>query len=146
MSSSARVRLEVEFLDAEAAPAPQAPLASDDERTRTVLVVSGETDFRGYVRECLRERADLRALEAATIDAAVALSAQYSPKLLIVDQPERAVVDMLSQIPAIVIVDDVPHGEQMPGLRLLARPFTAEGLLVEVDHLLHGGTTPRERA
>ena len=139
--------MEVEFLDAEAAPAPRTPLASDEEQTgRAVLVVSGEPDFRGYVRECLRERTDLRVLEAATVTAAVALSAQYALKLLIVDEPERAVVAMLSQIRAIVIVDDVPHGERIPGPRLLARPFTAEGLLVEVDHLLHGGTTPSERA
>jgi hypothetical protein len=137
MSSSPRVRLEVEFLDAEAAPAPLAPSAPDDERIRrTVLVVSGETDFRGYVRECLRERTDLRVLEAATVAAAVATSAQFSPMLLIVDEPERAVVAMLSQVPAIVIVDDVPRGERTPGPQLLARPFTAEGLLAEVDQLL----------
>jgi hypothetical protein len=137
MSSSRRVRLEVEFLDAEAAPAPRAPLAPDDERTgRTVLVVSGETDFRGYVVECLRDRADLRVLEAATVASAVALSAQYSPSLLIVDEPERAVVAILSQVRTIVIVDDVPHGERTTGPRLLARPFTAEGLLAEVDQLL----------
>ena len=101
-----------------------------------MLIVSGETDFRGYVVECLRDRADLRVLEAATVASAVALSAQYSPSLLIVDEPERAVVAMLSQVPAIVIVDDVPRGERTPGPQLLARPFTAEGLLSEVDRLL----------
>jgi hypothetical protein len=38
----------------------------------------------------------------------------------------------------IVIVDDVPHGAPASGtrVRLLARPFTAEGLLAEVDQLL----------
>jgi hypothetical protein len=138
MSSSPRVRLEVEFLDADqAAPAPLAAVAPGDERVhRTVLVVAGEADFRGYVRECLRERTDLRVLEAATVTAAVLLAAQYSPKLLIVDEPESAVAAMLSQVRAIVIVDDVPHGEPTTGPRLLARPFTAEGLLAEVDQLL----------
>ena len=130
--------MEVEFLDAEqAAPAPLAPVAPGDERTlRTVFVVAGEADFRGYVRECLRERADLRVLEAATVSAAVALAAQTSPALLIVDEPESSVVATLSQVRAIIVVDDVPHGERTPGPRLLARPFTADGLLAEVDQLL----------
>lgn len=138
MSSSPRVRLEVEFLDAEqAAPAPLAPVAPGDERARrTVLVVAGEADFRKYVCECLRDRTDLHVLEAATVNAAVALAAQYSPTLLIVDEPERAVVAILSRVRAIVIVDDVPRGERTLGPRLLARPFTAEGLLAEVDQLL----------
>src|SRR5512133_3009002 len=138
MSSSPRVRLEVEFLDAEqAVPAPLAPDARGDERVlRAVLVVAGEADFRGYVRECLRERTDLRVLEAATVGAAVELAAQHPPALLIVDEPESSVVAALSQIRAIVIVDDIPRGELTRGPRLLARPFTAEGLLAEVDQLL----------
>ena len=43
----------------------------------------------------------------------------------------------LSQLRAIVIVDDVPHGAPASGprVRLLARPFTAEGLVAEVARL-----------
>ena len=73
------MRLEVAFLDADqAAPAPAASSGSTSAAARTVLVVAAEADLRRYVRECLRERTDLRVLEAATVAAAVALAAQYS--------------------------------------------------------------------
>ena len=138
-SPSMRVRLEVAFLDADQpTPAPAAPAALDERKCLTVLVVAAEADVRRYVRECLRERADLRVLDAATVTAAVTLAAQYSPELLVVDEPESNVVVALPQLLAIVIVDDVPRG--VPGVgtrrRLLARPFTAEGLLAEVGQLL----------
>jgi hypothetical protein len=136
---SSRVRLEVAFLDADQpAPADATP-AVHDERTRlTVLVVAAEADLRRYVRECLRERTDLRLLEAATATAAVALAAYHPPDLLVVDAPERDVVVTLSQLRAVIIVDDVPHGEPASGslVRLLARPFSAEGLVAEVGYLL----------
>jgi hypothetical protein len=137
--NSPRVRLEVAFLDADqAAPAP-APPAALDERTRlTVLVVAAEADLRRYVRECLRERTDVRVLEAATVTAAITLAAYLPPELLVVDEPERNVLVTLSELRAIVIVDDVPHGAPASGtrVRLLARPFTAEGLVAEVGQLL----------
>ena len=136
---SPRVRLEVAFLDADqAAPAPALSAASDGRACLTVLVVAAEVDFRRYVRECLRERSDLRLVEAATVDAAVILAASALPDLLVVDEPERQVLATLSRLRAILIVDDVPRGA--PGLgahvRLLARPFTAERLVAEVDQLL----------
>ena len=136
---SPRVRLEVAFLDADqAAPAPAPPAALDERTCLTVLVVAAEADFRRYVRECLRERTDVRVVEATTVTAAVPLAGVYSPELLVVDGPQRDVVVTLSQLRAIVIVDDVPRGG--PGgktrLRLLARPFTAEGLVAAVGQLL----------
>jgi hypothetical protein len=137
-SPSPRVQLEVAFLDAdEAAPVP-APPALTERLRLTVLVVAAEADLRRYVRECLRERTDLRVLEAATVTAAVALAEYYAPELLVVDEPERDVLVTLSERRSIVIVDDVPHGVQASGarLRLLARPFTAEGLVAEVGQLL----------
>jgi hypothetical protein len=136
---SSRVRLEVAFLDADgAAPAPAPPAALDERVSLTVLVVAAEADLRRYVRECLRERTDLRLLEAATVAAAAALAVLYSPELLVVDEPEREVVATLSQLRAIIIVDDVPHDAPASEarVRLLARPFTGEGLLAEVGQLL----------
>jgi hypothetical protein len=134
---SSRVRLEVALLDADqAAPSP-AP--SPDERPcLTALVVAAELDVRRYVRECLRERADVRLAEAASVAAAVALAAQSPPEFLVVDAPERDVVAALSSLRAIVIVDDVLHDAFTSGtrLRLLARPFTAEALIAEVDRIL----------
>ena len=131
--------MEVAFLDADqSAPATVPPPALDEPTRLTVLVVAAEADFRHYVRECLRERTDLRLLEAATVTGAVTLAAHHPPVLLVVDEPERDVLGTLSQLRAIVIVDDVPHGAQAPGTRrrLLARPFTAERLVAEVGWLL----------
>ena len=127
------------FLDADqSAPAPAPPAAFDERAYLTVLVVAAEADFRRYVRECLRERRDLRVVEAATVTAAVALAGYASPALLVVDAPEGDVVVSLSDVRAVVIVDDVPHGVSAAGTRvhLLARPFTAEGLMTKVGQLL----------
>ena len=130
--------MEVAFLDADqSAPAPIPPSALDERTCLTVLVVAAEADFRHYVRECLRERADLRLLEAATVTDAVALAKHHLPELLVVDEPEIDVLVALSELRAIVVVDDVPRG--VPGVatrRLLARPFTAERLVAEVGRLL----------
>jgi len=136
---SPRVRLEVALLDADQAAASAAPQAALDEHScLTVLVVAAEVDVRRYVRECLRERTELRVLEAATVAAAVALAADCSPALLVVDEPERAVVVTLA-LRAVVIVDDVPRGAPTSGSgpRQLVRPFTAEQLIEEVDRALH---------
>ena len=131
--------MELAFLDADqSAPAPAPPSALDERTCLTVLVVAAEADVRHYVRECLRERTDLRLLEAATITAAVTLAESYLPEILIVDEPESDVVVTLPQLRAIVIVDDVPRGAPASEtrVRLLARPFTAEGLVAEVGRLL----------
>jgi hypothetical protein len=136
---SSRVQLEVAFLDADqSASAPVTPAAPDERTCLTVLVVAAEGDLRRYIRECLRERGDLRVLEAASVAAAVELAASSSPALLMVDAPEGDVVVLLSELRAVVIVDDVPHGVTAAGSRvhLLARPFTAEGLMTEVGQLL----------
>lgn len=136
---SARVRLEVAFLDADdASPAP-APLSTHDERPRlTALVVAAEPDVRRYVRECLRERTDVQLLEAGTATAAAALAGTCAPDLLIVADAEFGVLATELPMRAIVLVDDVPHGSPAAGanVRLLARPFTAEGLLAEVRWFL----------
>ena len=136
---SPMVRLEVAFLaDDEAVAAPAPPAAPDGGPCLTVLVVAAETDFRRYVRECLRERTDLRVLEAATVAAAVTLRGESGADLLIVDDPDRDVLTALSELRAVVIVDDVPRAGAAPGARrrLLARPFTALGLVAEVGRLL----------
>jgi CheY-like chemotaxis protein len=94
--------------------------------------------MRRYVRECLLERTDLRLLEAATVTAAVTLVEHQSPELLVVDEPASNVLEVLSRMRAILIVDDVPQGTPASEtrLRLLARPFTAEELIAEVGELL----------
>ena len=140
MSASSRLRLEVEFLEADqAAPAPAVPSGDDERMLRAVLVVAGEADFRGYVRECLRERTDLRAVEAATVTKAVTLAAECSPVIIVVDEPESEVVAMLQRVWAIVIVDEIPHdAAREERVRLLVRPFTADELLGAVRQFLPG--------
>jgi len=115
-----------------------APAALDEGMRMTALVVAAEADLRRYVRECLRERIDLRLLEAATVIAAVTLAASYSLAFLVVDEPDSDVLAALPELRAIVIVDDVPQGAPESGTRrrLLSRPFTAEGLLAEVNQVL----------
>ena len=138
---SPRVQLEVAFLDDDqAAPAPASPAMLDERACLTVLVVAAETDLRRYVRECLRARSDLRIVEAGTVTEALTLAASRSPELLVVDEPESVVLSTLSELRAIVIVDDVPRRSPAPGarVRLLARPFTGEGLVEEVHRLLGG--------
>ena len=135
---SARVRLEVAFLeDHEAAPNPDPPAAPGEQPRLTVLVVAAEVDLRCYVRECLRARNDLRVLEAATATEACTLAESCPPDLLVVDESEGDALPALPQVRAIVIVDDVPHGSpDSARVRLLARPFTGEGLVREVERLL----------
>lgn len=137
-SVSSRVRLEVDILDADGAAAAQPLLAADERARRSVLVVAGEVDVRQYVRECLREQTDLRVIEAATVSSAVALAAEDPPDLIVAAEQEREVTRILSRIRGIVIVDDAPAGGTALGarVRLLARPFTAEGLVAEVSRLL----------
>ena len=142
---SPRVRLEVAFLDADqAAPAPTPSPGADERACLTVLVIAAEVDLRRYIRECLRERSDLRILEAATVSAADTLAADRSLDLLVVDELVREVLAPLSHLRAVIIVDDVPRGGPTSGtqVRLLARPFTAERLVAEVSLLLAGSARP----
>jgi hypothetical protein len=134
--------LELAFLDADEVVSAPAPVTSDDgHQSLTVLVVAAEADLRRYVRECLRERPDVRVVEAATIAMAVDRAAADSLHLLIVDEPESGVLALLSELRAIVLVDDVPHGAPAPaaGRRLLSRPFSAERLVTELGEVLRSG-------
>jgi hypothetical protein len=131
---SARVRLEIEFLDDIDAPAP-APSPHDEPPGLTVLVVAPDSDVRRYVAECLRGRMNVRIAEASNARMATAIASAAAPDLLIIDQRDR--LEGLSHVRTIAIVDDVPYGTTaIPRLRLLARPFSAEHLMEEVDQLL----------
>lgn len=137
--TSSRVQLEVAILDDDQAALAPADSATHEERQRvTVLVVAAELDLRRYVRECLRERRDLRVLDAATVAGGIEVAASESPALLVVDEPERDILVALSDLRAIVIVDDALRDVQGSAVRLrqLAQPFTGEGLLAEVDAVL----------
>ena len=100
------------------------------------LVVARDADVRRYVRECLRERPDLRVVEAATTSAAMAASSGQSPDLLVVDETESTIVKALPGVRAIVITDDVPRDEADRRVRFVARPFSAEVMQTEISRLL----------
>jgi hypothetical protein len=135
---SARVRLELAFLDAGGAVPESPPPALGERSGPTLLVVAAEADLRRYVRECLRDRADLRVIDAATVDAAVSLASQLEPALLVVDERARGVLGALPHLDAILLVDEVPRGESgaAPRVRLLAQPFSADALVSEVARLI----------
>jgi hypothetical protein len=138
---SARVRLEVTFLDDARPPAP-APAGDDERPLLTALVVAAELDVRRYVGECLRTRANLRVHEAATIQAAAEFTSRTPPDVVIVDQSDG--LEGLSHLRMIMIVDEVPYGAatSTPRIRLLGRPFSAEQLTREMDQLLGNREDP----
>lgn len=132
---SPRVRLEVAALgsDDEAPPAV-APPSDDEERRLTVLIVAGDADLRHYVTECLRTRSDLRWVEAATVGTAHLIAAQHAIALVVVDERASAVVAVLPECRAIVLVDDVPHDDARDAgrVRFVSLPFTARELMAAV--------------
>ena len=79
MQPSENVRLEVELLAADqlvpvAAPIPvPVPVPVGRGGRQTVIVISTDVDLRRFIRECLRDRTDVRVLDAPTIEAAVAM-------------------------------------------------------------------------
>ena len=107
---SARVRLELAFLDAGGALSASAPQVDGEGSGPILLVVAAESDLRRYVRECLRDRAELVVVDAATVDGAVSLAERLRPALLVVDEPERDVLAALPHLGAILLVDEVPRG------------------------------------
>jgi DNA-binding response OmpR family regulator len=130
--------LEEAYLDADAPAVSHRRAERETEVRATVLIVSSEPDFRRYVRECLRERTDVRVLDASSARDGVALAASSAPDLLVADAPEEDVTSLLSAIRAIVVVDELPRPPHDDDVRLrwLSRPFSAQELLAEVASLL----------
>ncbi len=128
------MRLEVDLLASDQpAPLPSHALGDHDQQ-HTVLVIAGDADVGRYLRECLRDRANLCVLEAATTSMATGLAALHPPKLLIVDAPDASVLDSLTEVRAVLIGDELTR-ETMPNVpvTVLARPFGARDLHVLVD-------------
>ena len=135
-SPSPRVRLEVELLASDQ-PAPMpAPAVGDRRQRHTVLVIVTDADVRHYVRVCLRDRDDLRVLEAATIAAATQLAALHAPDLLIVDGPDTRILETLADVRAVLMVDDAASSAPNALITMLTRPFGGRDLETLVDALL----------
>jgi hypothetical protein len=134
---SPRVRLEVELLASEQPVELPAPTTGDIRQPHTVLVVIADADVRQYVRVCLRDRDDLRIVEAATIAMATQLAALDPPRLLIVDAPDARVLETVTDIRAVLMAEDDARGVP-PNARIttLPRPFGGQDLESLVDRLL----------
>jgi DNA-binding NtrC family response regulator len=146
-SDSPRVRLEVAILAAEPpAPAPVVSAAgAGADSMRTVLVAAADADLRGYVRECLRERTDLRAMEAATPADAANFIEHDTLHLLIVDSRLAALTELLPAVPALLISDGTDGtGAARSWPTRIASPFSERSLLEAVARLL--GEDPPRRA
>ena len=136
-SPSERVRLEVELLASDRPAELTAPVSGDDSQRHTVLLVAEDADVRRYVRECLRDRADLRVLEASTVAMAERLVAAHRPRLLIVDARDAAVLRAIVDVRAVLIADDAPLDATPSGrIVTLVRPFGGRDLEAFIDALL----------
>jgi hypothetical protein len=134
---SAGVRLEVAILAADQETLSNSATLGGELERLTVLVVSAESDVRRHVRECLRDCVDMRVLEAPSVAVALTLEAQANPHVLVVDATLGEVLVALPRARAIVLVDDDPRREPAADarVRFLARPFTADQLVTEVELL-----------
>lgn len=161
--TSDRLQLEIELLAAtpEQTVAPE-PIAGPGGRQYTVLAAVVEADLRGYIRECLRERADLRVAETDPGEPVLAAIQRLRPALVIAEVSgipgvEAASAggapgygapndDGLSPLPLLLIGDEAPEplatGHPRPRTRMvfLAQPFNARRLLDAVERLLHSSS------
>ena len=136
-SASPRVRLEVDLLASDHPTPLPVPAVGDRREQHTVLIVAGDADVRRHALECLRDRNDLRVLEAAPIAMARRLATLESPELLIVDAPELRVLDAIENVRAVLMVDDMTRADTRdPRIAILARPFSRQDLESIVDSLL----------
>jgi DNA-binding NtrC family response regulator len=134
---SPRVRLEIDLLASDRHAPLSAPAVGDRREQRTVLVVARDADVRRHVLECLRERTDLRVVEADTIATATRLAAREPPALLILDTADIALLEAIAEVRAVVMVDDVgPEAMRDARIATLARPFSGRDLESLVDRLL----------
>jgi hypothetical protein len=146
--SSDRLQLEVVLLAAAGpAPLPSPDPAGAGAATHTVLVAAATPDMRGYIRECLQARADLRVLEVDGEEPPCAAARRLGPDLIIAELPalragEGTAGPPRAPVPLLLIVEELPDDAvawpQRPGapLAFLLQPFNARSLHREVERLL----------
>jgi hypothetical protein len=161
--TSDRLQLEVELLTgtSEQIVVPQ-PVTTPGEPRYTVLAAVAEADLRSYIRECLRERTDLRVAEADPGEPVLEAIRRLRPALVIAEVsaiPGAAAASVASApahgapndyglppLPLLLIGDEAPEllatGHPRPGTRMvfLPQPFNARRLLDAVERLLHSSS------
>jgi hypothetical protein len=135
--ASDRLQLEIALLAA-AAPEPFDDGIGAGEPGRTVLLAVGDADLREYIKQCLRQRADLRVVEAQPGDDRLNVGQRQPVALVIADgSPDGAAA--LNGPPLLLVGDEL--SEALPvregaGMAFLIQPFNARRLLDVVARLL----------
>jgi hypothetical protein len=116
---------------AEAPPAPPVPV-------KTVLLVAACPRVRQTVRASLRETTWIRLLEATSVEEGRALLATESHHLVLIDQPQSALLRSSTWVRAVLIADVIPRSDELPRelAGVLARPLKAERVADQVLSLL----------
>jgi hypothetical protein len=120
-----------------------APPPTRGTETCTVLSVVAEVDLRYYIRDCLRDRADLRVVETLHVQQGLDALAREGIDLLIADRSALAggVVGGCADLPVpILLVGDGPPvaGVGARRVEILALPFNARRLHDAVQRLVAG--------
>jgi len=105
------------------------------------LVVASDADEPTYLTDSLRQRANLEVVAVASIAAALEAAARRTPRVLIVTHEERAVVQHLPAIPAILLTEDAgalrsTEGSRLAPIVVLRGAFSGARLLQVVASLL----------
>src|SRR5688572_11708349 len=135
------VRLELSILAADLAATENTPDASaragqladrSSMVPRSVVVITTDVHSSRYIAQCLGACDEVRPIVADPT--ALTSHGHLRPSLIIADVAQRAVLEPLSDVPAIFIVDELRDApaefarQRVAPLRLLARPFNARAL------------------
>src|SRR5262245_30926521 len=135
--ASDRLQLEIALLAA-AANEPSDDRIAASEPSRTVLLAVSDADLREYIRQCLRQRTDLRVVEPQPGDDPLNVGRRQSVALVIADaSPDGAAP--LNRPPLLLIGDEPPEAlpvHEGAGMAFLRQPFNARRLLDVVASLL----------
>jgi len=135
--ASDRLQLEIALLAA-AATEPSDDGIAAGEPGRTVLLAVGDADLREYIKQCLRQRADLRVVEPQPGDDPLNIGRRQPVALVIADgSPDRAAP--VNRTPLLLVGDEL--SEALPvregaGIAFLVQPFNTRRLLDVVARLL----------
>lgn len=132
---SEQVSLEVALLAAE---------SFGDTGAEVALVVASNADVRTYVSDSLRQRTALHVVATGSVAAALDVAARYTPRVVVVSHPERAVLRHLPAVPAVLLSDDAPVSDAPDARRLaplvvLRGAFRIQQLVDVAASLLAGG-------
>jgi hypothetical protein len=134
-AGSRRLALEVAIL-ASGSGTPGSPAALPTEAlggARLVLVGARDPELRGYLRDCLRERGDLRVVD---LGVERSMSDAGAPAALVIVDALTAVPGRHASTPRLMLADEAPDVRGAAPVAILPTPFNRRGLLGAVAALL----------